>query len=70
MKLADMQNEITLGLQGCLRLGRRKDAGTAEVEITSIVEQISRGKSTDIALMAGDMMDGRQREQRSVQPLS
>lgn len=64
MKLADMQNEITLGLQACLRLGRRKDAGTAEVEITSIVEQISRGKSTDIARIARDMMDGRQRDQR------
>jgi glutaryl-CoA dehydrogenase len=36
-KLADMQTEITLGLQGCLRLGRMKDEGTASVEITSIM---------------------------------
>src|SRR6185312_12310654 len=34
-KLADMQTEITLGLQGLLRLGRMKDEGTAAVEITS-----------------------------------
>src|SRR5438067_8722160 len=38
-KLADMQTEITLGLQGCLRLGRMKDAGTAAVEITSIMKR-------------------------------
>src|SRR6202000_1794017 len=34
-KLADMQTEITLGLQGCLRLGRLKDEGTAAGEITA-----------------------------------
>jgi glutaryl-CoA dehydrogenase len=36
-KLADMHTEIVLGLQGCLRLGRMKDEGTAAVEITSIM---------------------------------
>ena len=42
-KLADMQTEITLGLQGCLRLGRMKDEGTAAVEITSIMMRNSCG---------------------------
>src|SRR5712672_1317513 len=44
-KLADMQTEITLGLQGCLRLGRMKDEGTASVEITSIMKRNYCGKS-------------------------
>ena len=57
-KLADMQTEITLGLQGCLRLGRMKDDGTASVEITSIMKRNSCGKSLDIARMARDMMGG------------
>ena len=53
-KLADMQTEITLGLQGCLRLGRMKDEGTASVEITSIMKRNSCGKSLDIARLARD----------------
>ncbi len=57
-KLADMQTEITLGLQGCLRLGRMKDNGTASVEITSIMKRNSCGKSLDIARMARDMLGG------------
>jgi glutaryl-CoA dehydrogenase len=57
-KLADMQTEITLGLQGCLRLGRMKDEGTAAVEITSIMKRNSCGKSLDIARVARDMMGG------------
>ena len=57
-KLADMQTEITLGLQGCLRLGRMKDAGTAAVEITSIMKRNSCGKSLDIARVARDMLGG------------
>jgi len=57
-KLADMQTEITLGLQGCLRLGRMKDEGSASVEITSILKRNSCGKSLDIARMARDMMGG------------
>src|SRR3546814_14204438 len=48
-KLADMQTEITLALQGCLRLGRMKDEGTAAVEITSIMKRNSCGKALDIA---------------------
>jgi glutaryl-CoA dehydrogenase len=43
--------EITLGLQGCLRLGRMKDEGTAAVEITSIMKRNSCGKALDIARM-------------------
>ncbi len=57
-KLADMQTEITLGLQGCLRLGRMKEEGSAAVEITSIMKRNSCGKSLDIARMARDMMGG------------
>ena len=57
-KLADMQTEITLGLQGCLRLGRMKDEGTASVEITSIMKRNSCCKSLDIARVARDMMGG------------
>ncbi|MDE0856134.1 MAG: acyl-CoA dehydrogenase [Nevskia sp.] len=57
-KLADMQTEITLGLQGCLRLGRMKDAGSAAVEITSIMKRNSCGKALDIARTARDMLGG------------
>ncbi|MEF8755384.1 MAG: acyl-CoA dehydrogenase [Accumulibacter sp.] len=57
-KLADMQTEISLGLQGCLRLGRMKDEGTASVEITSIMKRNSCGKALDIARTARDMLGG------------
>ncbi len=57
-KLADMQTEITLGLQGCLRLGRMKDEGTASVEITSIMKRNSCGKALDVARLARDMLGG------------
>ena len=57
-KLADMQTEITLGLQGCLRLGRLKDEGKAAPEITSIMKRNSCGKALDIARMARDMHGG------------
>jgi len=57
-KLADMQTEITLGLQGCLRLGRMKDEGSASVEITSIMKRNSCGKSLEIARVARDMLGG------------
>jgi glutaryl-CoA dehydrogenase len=55
-KLADMLSEITLALQGCLRLGRMKDEGTAAVEITSIMKRNSCGKALDIARSARDML--------------
>jgi glutaryl-CoA dehydrogenase len=57
-KLADMQTEIALGLQGVLRLGRMKDEGTAAVEITSIMKRNSCGKALDIARLARDMLGG------------
>ena len=57
-KLADMQTEIALGLQGCLRLGRMKDEGIAAPEITSLLKRNSCGKALDIARMARDMMGG------------
>ena len=58
LKLANMQTEITLGLQGCLRLGRMKDEGTAAVEITSIMKRNSCGKALDVARVARDMLGG------------
>ncbi|GAB7525948.1 acyl-CoA dehydrogenase [Paraburkholderia sp. 2C] len=57
-KLADMQTEITLGLQSVLRLGRMKDEGTAAVEITSMMKRNSCGKSLEIARTARDMLGG------------
>ncbi len=57
-KLADMMTEITLGLQGCLRLGRMKDEGSAAPEITSIMKRNSCGKALDIARAARDMHGG------------
>jgi glutaryl-CoA dehydrogenase len=57
-KLADMQTEITLGLQGVLRLGRMKDEGTAATEITSIMKRNSCGKALEIARLARDMLGG------------
>jgi len=57
-KLADMQTEITIGLQACLRLGRLKDEGKAAPEITSILKRNSCGKALDIARAARDMHGG------------
>ena len=57
-KLADMLSEITLGLQGCLRLGRMREEGTAAVELTSIMKRNSCGKALDIARTARDMLGG------------
>ncbi|MCC7124996.1 MAG: acyl-CoA dehydrogenase [Acidobacteria bacterium] len=57
-KLADMQTEIALGLQACLRLGRMKDEGTAAPEVTSLLKRNSCGKGLDIARLARDMMGG------------
>ncbi|MBP9956176.1 MAG: acyl-CoA dehydrogenase [Pseudomonas sp.] len=57
-KLADMQTEICLALQGCLRLGRMKDEGSAAVEITSIMKRNSCGKALEIARNARDMLGG------------
>jgi glutaryl-CoA dehydrogenase len=55
-KLADMQTEIALGLQACLRHGRMKEAGVAAPEITSMLKRNSAGKALDIARVARDML--------------
>jgi len=57
-KLADMQTDITLALQGVLRLGRMKDEGVAASEITSMMKRNSCGKALDIARVARDMLGG------------
>ena len=57
-KLADMQTEITLGLQGCLRVGRLMDEDKAAPEMISLIKRNSCGKSLDIARMARDMHGG------------
>lgn len=58
LKLVNMQTEITMALQGCLRLGRMKEEGSASVEITSIMKRNSCGKALDIARLARDMLGG------------
>jgi len=57
-KLADMQTEIALGLQGCLRLGRLMDEGRAAPEAISMLKRNSCGKALDIARTARDMHGG------------
>ena len=57
-KLADMQTEITLGLQSCLRMGRLFDAGNLPVEVISLMKRNNCGKSLDIARVARDMHGG------------
>jgi glutaryl-CoA dehydrogenase len=57
-KLADMQTEIALGLQACLRLGRLKDAGRDAPEMTSLLKRNSCGKALEIARTARDMLGG------------
>ncbi|MDX5595052.1 acyl-CoA dehydrogenase [Pseudovibrio sp. SPO723] len=57
-KLADMQTEIALGLQGSLRVGRLFDEGKASPEMISLVKRNNCGKALDIARMARDMHGG------------
>ncbi|WP_424134191.1 acyl-CoA dehydrogenase [Roseomonas chloroacetimidivorans] len=57
-KLADMQTEITLGLQGVLRLGRLFDEHKAAPEMISMMKRNNCGKALDIARMARDMHGG------------
>ena len=58
LKLANMQTEITLGLQAALRVGRMKDEHQNVIEITSLIKRNNCGKSLDIARMARDMLGG------------
>lgn len=57
-KLADMQTEIALGLQGSLRVGRLMDEGKMAPEMISIVKRNNCGKALDIARLARDMHGG------------
>ena len=57
-KLADMQTEIALGIQGALRLGRMMDDGSATPELISLMKRNSCGKALDIARQARDMLGG------------
>ncbi|HIM72799.1 MAG TPA: acyl-CoA dehydrogenase, partial [Alphaproteobacteria bacterium] len=57
-KLADMQSEIAIGLQACLRVGRLKDEGAATPEMISIIKRNSTGKSLEIARTSRDMHGG------------
>ncbi|MGO8914846.1 MAG: acyl-CoA dehydrogenase [Stellaceae bacterium] len=57
-KLADMQTEIAIGLQSCLRLGRLMDEHRATPEMVSMLKRNSCGKSLDIARVARDMHGG------------
>lgn len=57
-KLADIATEISLGLQGCLRLGRMKDQGTAAIELTSLLKRNNCGKALDVARLCRDMLGG------------
>ncbi len=57
-KLADMQTEISLGLQGALRVGRLIDEKRFKPEMISLVKRNSCGKALDIARMARDMHGG------------
>ena len=57
-KLADMQTEITLGLQGCLRAGRLFDEGRLAPEAISLMKRNNCGKALEIARVARDMHGG------------
>jgi glutaryl-CoA dehydrogenase len=57
-KLADMQTEITVGLQACLRVGRLIDDDCAAPEMVSLIKRNSCGKALDIARQARDMHGG------------
>jgi glutaryl-CoA dehydrogenase len=57
-KLADMQTEITLGLQSCLQMGRLMDADNCPVELVSLMKRNNCGKSLEIARVARDMHGG------------
>jgi glutaryl-CoA dehydrogenase len=57
-KLADMQTEITLGLQSCLRMGRLFDEGQLPIEVISLMKRNNCGKALDVARVARDMHGG------------
>jgi len=58
LKLADMQTEIALGLQACLRAGQMLSAGEISPDLISLIKRNSCGKALDIARKARDMLGG------------
>jgi len=58
LKLADMQTEIGLGLQGCLQAGKLLSAGEISPDLISLIKRNSCGKALDIARSARDMLGG------------
>jgi|TARA_B110001469_G_scaffold123237_1_gene134984 glutaryl-CoA dehydrogenase len=57
-KLADMQTEISMGLQGCLQMGRLMDDGNCPVELISLMKRNNCGKALDVARQSRDMHGG------------
>lgn len=58
LKLADMQTDIALGLQGCLRAGQMLSDGEVSPDLISLIKRNSCGKALDIARKARDMLGG------------
>lgn len=58
LKLADMQTEISIGLQACLRAGQLMDANNMAPELVSLIKRNSCGKALEIARKARDMLGG------------
>ncbi|MFK8042610.1 acyl-CoA dehydrogenase [Congregibacter sp.] len=58
LKLADMQTEIALGLQGCARAGQLMDAGAISPDLISLIKRNSCGKALHVARQARDMLGG------------
>ncbi len=58
LKLADMQTDIALGLQGCLRAGQMLSDGTISPDLISLIKRNSCGKALEIARKARDMLGG------------
>ncbi len=58
LKLANMQTEISLGLQACLRAGQMMDCGDISPDLISLIKRNSCGKALDIARMSRDMHGG------------
>ena len=58
LKLADMQTEISLALQGCYRAGQLMDSGQIAPELISLIKRNSCGKALDVARKSRDMLGG------------
>jgi glutaryl-CoA dehydrogenase len=58
LKLADMQTEIAIGLQGCYRAGQLLSAGEISPDLISLIKRNSCGKALDVARKARDMLGG------------